>query len=802
MGKFLKYSGISIFILIILIIIIPFLIPLENYKALIQTEIKKATGCDLIIKDKIHLTIIPQPEIILSNLKLSSLPGFKLPSLIEVETIKAGLKLLPLLSGKVIISYIELDRPEINLETLQDGSNNWQFPKPLSSNNNSQNLTSNLNNEKNIPFAINNFIIKKGKIQHLQNGKKIIITDLTSSLNMKSLQGPIDFNINFNAFNQHFALKGNTEKINDVFPFSAMLKMHGENIQINGVLTPSNNSFSGEIKSNGNLKNLKKLIPDLKLFENFADGYQFATKFNVSKEKISIDSIDASLGILKITGNGAYSLVKKEGNANLNLNPGNITISLISNKAPEAEKTEEFSSKIYIETPNIKPLFDNLKVNISSLAGLISQPFSLKTSCHYLNNKINFQDIIFALGDVKLQGLLGVRSLNNDSPIIFYNLETNQAAALLKVLEINLPVTINNIKIKGETTKKGDKFNTYLNQTSFVVGPETINLTGSVDLTLNKNKPNIQAALQISSINLDRLMSAAPSTQILAKNPPTAKTNLELATHWSKERIDLSALHLLEGDFNFNVKKISKGSLIFDNIKTNLQISKGSLNIIYLTADLYGGSVKASGQIAGIDQQPISFEIALKEAQLKNIAPENNKIKITEGKFNLQAQLNSKGDSQYTYIKNLFGNLEFDSTNGRLSGINLQKAVDSLMSIKNLQGVLIILDSAFAGGETVYKKLAGQATIEKGVVKLSQVLLQAPRLEASATGAINLPQYSMDIIGSIKVDIKGIPVFSTRLYGPINTPKHQLDTKALQQYLLQNVLPSIVDNIKKWKNKT
>jgi len=634
----------------------------------------------------------------------------------------------------------------------------------------------------------------------LHQSERIIITDLTSVLSIKSLQGPIDFNINFNAFNQHFAFKGNTEKITDTIPFSAMLKLFGENIKINGVFTASDSSFSGEIKSNGNLKNLRKLIPDLKLPEGFIEEYEFSTMINANKEKISVDSVDLSFGDLKLTGSGVYSITKKEGYTNLNLNPGNIAISFIPNIAAESG---EFSSKIHIHTQTIKPLLDSLKVNITPLAAAINQPFSLKTDCHYSGNKLNLKDIVFALGDINLKGLLGVRNLNNDSPIISYNLETNHASALFKAIKINLSVTINNIKVKGETAKRGDSFNTNLNQASLIIGPETINLNGNVDLTLNKNKPKIQANLQISSINLDRLIGM-PKTQPSSKKAVSGKTNSSQPPtygHWSKEKIDLSALQLLEGDFSFNLQKLTKGSLIFDNIKTKLEISKGNLNIAYVTGNLYGGSIKAAGQISGTARQPINFEASLKEAQLKNIVPENKKIKVTEGKFNLQANLSSEGDSEYAYMNNLSGNVEFNSANGRLSGVNLQKIVDSLMNIKNLQGVLNILDSAFAGGETAYKRLEGKTVIEKGVARLTQALLQAPHLEASANGSINIPQYSLDVTGSIKVDLKGLPVFSVRLYGPIDNPNHQLDTKALQQHLLQNVLPGIIDNIKNGKMK-
>ena len=148
MNKNLKYSLIIFVSIIILLLIIPFFIPLNNYKGVIISKVKEATNRDLTINGDIKLSLLPNPSISLPEVKLSSISGAKEPYLISVDNAKASLQLLPLFRGVIEVASIELQKPIINLEILNNGKQNWQFD--LSQNNNKA------NNSNTSPITTNN----------------------------------------------------------------------------------------------------------------------------------------------------------------------------------------------------------------------------------------------------------------------------------------------------------------------------------------------------------------------------------------------------------------------------------------------------------------------------------------------------------------------------------------------------------------------------------------------------------------------------------------------------------------------
>src|SRR5690349_7125388 len=127
MKKVLWIVGGLIGLLIVVALAAPFFIDLNNYKAEIAAQAKKATGRELTIDGDISLSILPTPGVTVSGIRFGNAPGGSVPDMATLESATVKVALIPLLSRKVEVEEVVLERPTFIFEKLKDGSGNWQI---------------------------------------------------------------------------------------------------------------------------------------------------------------------------------------------------------------------------------------------------------------------------------------------------------------------------------------------------------------------------------------------------------------------------------------------------------------------------------------------------------------------------------------------------------------------------------------------------------------------------------------------------------------------------------------------------
>ncbi len=125
MPKLLKYTGIAVGLLIALIIIIPFMVDLNDYKPQISQAAKEATGRDLTIEGDIKLSLFPWIGMELGAIQLSNAAGFGDQPFARIEGADVKLKLMPLLRREIEMKTVTLQGLRLNLMVTEDGNDNW-----------------------------------------------------------------------------------------------------------------------------------------------------------------------------------------------------------------------------------------------------------------------------------------------------------------------------------------------------------------------------------------------------------------------------------------------------------------------------------------------------------------------------------------------------------------------------------------------------------------------------------------------------------------------------------------------------
>ncbi len=69
--------------------------------------------------------MFPELGLKAEKVTLANVPGGKSPYLATMQSLRVGVRLLPLLSGRLEVSEVTLDKPTINLEADKAGHGNW-----------------------------------------------------------------------------------------------------------------------------------------------------------------------------------------------------------------------------------------------------------------------------------------------------------------------------------------------------------------------------------------------------------------------------------------------------------------------------------------------------------------------------------------------------------------------------------------------------------------------------------------------------------------------------------------------------
>jgi len=133
MTRGLKFTGYALAVLFVLaagLVLYLKSLDFNDYKPQIQQAVQQATGRALHIDGQLELSISLHPALVVEGVHLANAAGGSRKTMVDVERMELELGLLPLLSGNLYVKRLVLIRPDVLLETLTDGSDNWVMAGP------------------------------------------------------------------------------------------------------------------------------------------------------------------------------------------------------------------------------------------------------------------------------------------------------------------------------------------------------------------------------------------------------------------------------------------------------------------------------------------------------------------------------------------------------------------------------------------------------------------------------------------------------------------------------------------------
>jgi uncharacterized protein involved in outer membrane biogenesis len=104
----------------------------EAVRQRIETAAGQATGRALTITGGVSLAVAWPPTLVADGITLANLPGGSRPDMLTMAQLRLSVSPMALLGGHLVITELDLRRPDILLETSAAGQPNWIFTKAAS----------------------------------------------------------------------------------------------------------------------------------------------------------------------------------------------------------------------------------------------------------------------------------------------------------------------------------------------------------------------------------------------------------------------------------------------------------------------------------------------------------------------------------------------------------------------------------------------------------------------------------------------------------------------------------------------
>ena len=124
MKRALKIIGIVIAVLIVIVLVLPFVVNVNDYRPRIEAELTNALGRNVTVGN-LSLSLW-SGSLAADNIAIADDPAFSNSPFIKAQTLNVGVEMLPLILSKTLhITELTLTQPQVNL--LRDRSGKWNF---------------------------------------------------------------------------------------------------------------------------------------------------------------------------------------------------------------------------------------------------------------------------------------------------------------------------------------------------------------------------------------------------------------------------------------------------------------------------------------------------------------------------------------------------------------------------------------------------------------------------------------------------------------------------------------------------
>jgi uncharacterized protein involved in outer membrane biogenesis len=344
-----------------------------------------------------------------------------------------------------------------------------------------------------------------------------------------------------------------------------------------------------------------------------------------------------------------------------------------------------------------------------------------------------------------------------------------------------------------EASLKGDAEKVELPAIKASVGPASV--SGSGTLALAGKRPALTAGLTGGTIDLNPFLPAEDrrraerrgrSLLVPVSTAALAQAAAPPAQRFSAEPLDLSAMEAMDATVTLGAGALIWRNFRVDNPNAKAVLSDRVLTVEQLAGRLFDGDFLMKGKLDGSKVPALDATVTVKQANVGKALFQAAEFDVAGGKMDFQTALAATGRSPFALVSALNGQGSLKVRDGVVKGFDLKAVSDRLKELDKGLDFLRLLGSSMGGGETKFSALDGTFRVEKGVLRTDDLKLVAEAGEGAAKGTASLPRWTMDFTTQFKLtEHPKAPPFGMQVQGPIDNPRRIFRFEALQTYLLQ-----------------
>ena len=351
------------------------------------------------------------------------------------------------------------------------------------------------------------------------------------------------------------------------------------------------------------------------------------------------------------------------------------------------------------------------------------------------------------------------------------------------------------------------------------IGPTSVSGQGSYQAARPGDaRPDVKLSLVTSTIPLSDFLEApsraSPAPQGAggqpAVAPPTATGGSRAPAaaaapagqRWSREPFNTDVLGLVDANIDLKAEAVLYQTFRVDQPKIVAVLKDKVLDIRRVAGTMFDGGFEMQGKVDGRGVPVASSSLTITRANVGKALFQAAEFDIATGILSFGMDLSASGRSQFDMISALSGRGNIDVVDGVVNGFDLKRVSENLKNINQIAGLLGVLSSAMGGGQTKFSSLKGTFAIGKGTMTTNDLQLVADAGAGSARGFVDLPQWNMDMNADFRLtEHPSAPPFRVRAVGPPDNPRRLLDFQALQAWVLQQGVGSLIKNLVPGANK-